>query len=154
MSVSSPGEVIVHRVFELPVGLAELREESAAEGYGHLQKLETDWLDGTNRFDEAGEALFAAFVDGVLAAVGGLNRDPYSATSPTGRIRRLYVRAQDRGSGLGRRLVEQSLHAAAGHFTAVCVRTPDSAAAAFYEALGFSRAPTDTATAFPAVQNR
>ncbi|MCP3974740.1 MAG: GNAT family N-acetyltransferase [bacterium] len=146
MSAPNPGPNRVVRVFDLPAGYAELRAESVAEGYGHLQRLEVDWADGTNRFDEPGEALFAAFVGDTLAGVGGISRDPHTGDLQTGRIRRLYISPSHRRSGLGRLLVEHALASAGGHFRAVRVRTPDSTAAAFYKTLRFSRTSSDTAT--------
>lgn len=134
------------RVFGLPGDFARLRAESVAEGYGHLARLEADWIAGSNRFADPGEALFAAFAGGTLVGVGGINRDPYSTNDGVGRVRRLYVSPPHRELGLGRSLVENALNAACGHFSTVRVRVPDRAAAAFYEALGFIPAPTEFAT--------
>lgn len=146
--MSEPRQPVIRvaRVVDLPSGYAKLRDESVAEGYGHLRRLETDWDEAANRFGEPGEALWAALVTVELVGVGGINRDPYSSDQDTGRIRRLYVSRSRRYSGVGRRLVSQALALASDHFAVVCVRAPDAAAAAFYEALGFSRAPSDSAT--------
>ena len=77
-------EVRVLRVFALPDGFERLRDESVAEGYGHLERLETDWMAGTNRFGEPGEALFAAFAGGELVGLGGITRDPHSGSAAWG----------------------------------------------------------------------
>ncbi len=146
MGMPRQDRVRVARVGELPRGYRDLCEESVAEGYGHLKRLEVAWAGGANRFDGPGEALFAAFVDDVLVGIGGINRDPYVAASETGRIRRLFVSRGHRRLGVGRLLVEHALQAAAGHFDVVRVRIPDGAAGAFYEALRFASTSSDTAT--------
>lgn len=136
----------VLRVTSLPDGFEQLLAESVTEGFGHLVRLEAGWADHTNRFDRRGEALFAAFVGDRLAGICGLNRDPYSTEPDLGRIRHLYVSPSQRRTGVGRSLVAHALMAAAGHFDALCLRIPDSDAAAFYEALGFVAVSSDTAT--------
>ena len=57
---------------QLPSGFDALQAEAAAEGYRHLDRLAADWLSGTTRFDRDGEALLAAYRDGVLVGIGGL----------------------------------------------------------------------------------
>src|SRR5271166_3364195 len=65
---------------ELPAGFDALRAEARAEGYLFVERLATEWLSGTARFDRAGEALLAARVNGVLAGIGGRTMKPVVPT--------------------------------------------------------------------------
>ena len=119
--------------------LAPLVIESKADGWRFLERLLDESSTGKNRFDRAGEALLVARAGGRLVAVGGVNVDP-SADSPcTGRVRRLYVSADSRGHGIGRRLVQRLIVMSRGTFTELRLRTDSPEAARFYEALGFRR---------------
>ena len=113
--------------------------ESEAEGFGFLTRLRDRWLDGTNRFDQPGEALFMGSEPHHPVAIGGLNRDPYVADDRRGRVRHLFVSASHRRMGVGRTMVQHIIEHASEHFSAVGLRTPDKDASAFYEALGFTR---------------
>jgi hypothetical protein len=99
-----------------------------------------EWEEGSNRFDQDGEALFEARLrSGELVGVCGLNRDPYTpGCSRFGRVRRLYVAPATRRQGIASQLVQTIQAAAEGHFDALGLRTHDRPAAAFYEALGFA----------------
>lgn len=125
--------------------LASLAAEAARAGFEFLDRLEREWSDGSNRFDRDGEALFGACDGGARLAIGGLNLDPYDATGG-GRLRRVYVRADRRGSGIGRRLVETLLDHARPRFAQVRLRAGTDAAARFYDRLGFSRVDERDAT--------
>ena len=59
-------------VDELPADFDTVRAEARAEGYRFLDRLESDWASGAMRFDRPGEALLAAYSEGVLAAIGGI----------------------------------------------------------------------------------
>jgi GNAT superfamily N-acetyltransferase len=92
---------------ELPAGFQVLSAEARAEGYRHVDRLADDWQAGTVRFDREGEALIAAYIDGDLAALGGLTIDPSQPGAL--RMRRFYVRASFRRAGIGRAIAENML---------------------------------------------
>jgi len=122
----------------VPVGsLGALLAESERAGFRFVSRLVDEWVSGANRFDRSGEALFAAWVDGQVAGVCGLNIDPYSADGRVGRVRHLYVLAELRRHGIGRQLVAEVVRAAQSGFDILRLRTGNPSAARFYEALGF-----------------
>jgi GNAT superfamily N-acetyltransferase len=126
------------RLQHLPPGLlAELVAESEAEGFRFLRRLVEEWAGGGNRFELPGEALFAVVSGPRVVGVCGLNVDPYACESGVGRVRRLYVLAECRRRGLGRRLLQAVVAAARGHFRLLRLRTENEAAGRFYESLGF-----------------
>src|SRR5436309_11313799 len=118
--------------------LAELVAESEEAGFRLVSRLVEDWESGRNRFDGPGEAFFAAVCGARVVGVCGLNADPYTAAPGVGRVRRLYVLAGFRRSGVGRQLVRAVVEAADGHFQQLRLRTEGRAAARFYEVLGFT----------------
>jgi GNAT superfamily N-acetyltransferase len=121
----------------LPDRLADLVAESETAGLRFLRRLVVDWESGHNRFAGPGEAFFAAVSGPRVVGVCGLNADPYAAVPGVGRVRRLYVLAAFRRSGVGRRLVRAVVAAARGPFQQLRLRTDGEAAARFYVALGF-----------------
>jgi 8-oxo-dGTP pyrophosphatase MutT (NUDIX family)/GNAT superfamily N-acetyltransferase len=129
-----PGRTTVELVHDLPEGLDALLQESVAEGFGGLQRLQRGWDAGETRFTRPGEVLLAARIDGQLAGLCGLNVDPYLEDASTGRIRHLYVARRRRRTGMAYLLLE-----AAKAFSHVRVRAGTPAAEAFYDALGFAR---------------
>lgn len=135
-------EPVIRRVdsADLP-GFSDLRVLAAEEGYRFLDRAEAEWLDGTNRFDRAGEGFFMAHLGEAVVGVAGLNRDPFIPDPSVGRLRRVYVAPNVRNRGIGGHLVTTCLESAAGHFTRVRLRAENPAAARLYEALGF--APVD-----------
>jgi GNAT superfamily N-acetyltransferase len=142
MRTTSPSitiQEIVHVDIEDLLGLVD---ESRREGFRFLGRLCEEYADGRNRFDKPGEALFAAYCDGRIVGVAGLNRDPYSGDARVGRVRRVYVLPKFRRTGVGRRLVEEVIDRARGHFDWLALRTDNAYAAAFYESLGFTNDPT------------
>lgn len=139
-----PSALTVGAVDRLPPELEMLVEESLAEGFGLLARLQDDWRSGANRFDAPGEAFFVARQRGSLVGVCGLNLDPYASDPAVGRLRRLYVRARFRRHGVGRALVRAAL--AHAHFRRVRVRTNTAEGCSFYEALGFAPVACSTAT--------
>jgi GNAT superfamily N-acetyltransferase len=118
----------------LPAGFDELRAEANAEGYRFVERLAKDWEENAARFDRDGEALLAAYVGDVLAAIGGITLDPLVADML--RVRRFYVRSAFRGHGVGRRLVEALLEhpRRAGHTVVVNAARGSSP---FWEVVGF-----------------
>lgn len=126
---------IVRVIEELPGGFDELLAESQAEGVRNMTLLAEQWAGAEQRFDADGAALFAAFIDGELAGVGGVSAETAEAAM---RMRRLYVRPAFRRSGVGRALVgammQQGFEGA--DVLTVNARASD-AAAPFWEAMGF-----------------
>ena len=128
---------IVRVIDDMPVDFHRLRAEAAAEGVRNMDLLARQWADGANRFDGQGEALFAAFVDGELAGVGGVSAETGLAAM---RMRRLYVRPSFRrrgvASALAAAMIQQGLQGA----RLLTVNAAASLAAPpFWEALGFRR---------------
>lgn len=134
-----PSNLVVAQTTELPPDLGPLVEASLAEGFGMVRRLRDEWLSGSNRFAEPGEAFLVARHGDSLAGVCGLNRDPLSPDPAVGRLRRLFVSQPLRKQGVGRTLVLRTLALARGHFSIVRVRTDTREADLFYTALGFSR---------------
>ena len=126
---------------ELPAGFDDLRAEARAEGYLFVERLATDWLSGTTRFDRAGEALLAARANGVLAGIGGLTIEPVVPDAL--RMRRFYVRLAYRRSGIGRKLATALLERAARSASGLVTVNAAPASAAFWESLGFMPNPRD-----------
>jgi len=126
---------------ELPLAQMEaLLAESRAEGHNFVDRLVDDFMDGSNRFDQPGEALFGVYAGGQLVAVGGLNRDPYLPDENAGRVRHVYVLPAFRRQGAGRLLMHAIIAAArSSHFRLLTLRTLNPVADTFYRALGFRR---------------
>lgn len=136
----------IYQTTFLPPQLAELAQEASAEGFRFVGRLMDDWLDGSNRFDQPGECLLVATVDGRLVGVGGVNIDPYVADGETARLRRLYVANAYRRRGIGEALVLALLQRATPHFRQIRLTTDTEAAADFYVQLGFEAVEDETAT--------
>lgn len=135
-------DIRIERVAALPASeLAGLVVESEAEGFGFLRHLRDEWASARHRFDQPGEAFFAARFQGRLVGVCGLSRDPYTGQPGVGRVRRLYVLPAFRRHGVARCLVEAVLEAALPHFTLLSLRTNNPVAARFYEGMGFDPYP-------------
>ena len=120
-----------------PADLAALLADSEREGWRMVRRLVDDWLSGANRFDRAGEALFAARLGERLVGVGGLNVDPFATEPRRGRVRHVYVHSECRRQGIGEQLMGEILAAARGPFDHLSLRTRNPAAARLYERLGF-----------------
>jgi GNAT superfamily N-acetyltransferase len=122
----------------LPAGFDTLRAAADAEGYRFLERLADDWCSGAMRFDRPGEALLAVRSGDMLAAIGGITNDPFVPDAL--RMRRFYVGAAFRRSGIGRRLATALLERAG------CRRVTCNAAIGsvpFWESLGFIADPRD-----------
>ena len=118
-------------------GMDELQNEAHEEGYNFIDRLVKEWLSGENRFDKQGEVLRGCVDQGVLVAIGGLNRDPFIEAADVGRIRRVYVRPAWRNKGLGRALVASLVDDARKYFRCVRLRAGSPLAAKLYESIGF-----------------
>lgn len=126
--------------------IGPLLDSAACEGHLFVRRLVDDWKTSANRFDRAGEVFLGAFLDGNLAGIGGLNRDPYAADGGTGRLRHVYVSPDARRSGVGRRLVLRLIAHGRDTFQALRLRTMTPEGAAFYAALGFGESDESDAT--------
>jgi GNAT superfamily N-acetyltransferase len=124
-------EVVVDK---LPADFETMRAEARAEGYAFLDRLANDWASGAMLFDRPGEALLAAYSEGVLVAIGGITVDPIVAEAL--RMRRFYVRRAFRRTGIGRAIAQALLERA---LRSVRVVTLNAAvdSVPFWEALGF-----------------
>ena len=136
----------------MPHGLAALVAESHAEGIRNVDVLIERWVDGSERFDDDGEALWVAIAmtrdagdDEEVVGIGGLSRCP---TVPGAlRVRRFYVSSSYRRRGVARSLAD----AAVGHATGRChvitcnARASD-AAGPFWESMGFTPVDVDGIT--------
>lgn len=89
---------------DLPDEIAGLAAEARAEGHGNIDRLVSEWAGGI-RFAAEGEALFVVFLEGDLAGVGGVAREPSAPCEPVLRAGRVYVAKRFRGQGVGRALV-------------------------------------------------
>jgi len=134
------------RKISLPVdGMDELCNEARSEGYEFIDRLVREWDSGVNRFGATGEALCGCIENERIIAIGGLNCDPFAARAEVGRIRRVYVRAERRGCGVGEALVARLIEEARNSFMVVRLRAVSPRAAKFYERLGFE--PLEDASA-------
>jgi len=86
----------------LPQQIADLESEARQEGYRHITRLIDEWSAGDVRFEGNGERLLGAYVDAVLAGVGGMTVE--AAMSGALRMRRFYISPAMRGRGIGRML--------------------------------------------------
>ena len=136
-------ELLVGPAKSLPPDLGDLVAASQREGFGAVVKLRDAWQAGGNRFDNRGEALFAARRDGVLVGVCGLNADPYCDDRRVGRVRHLYVHPATRRHGVATALVTAVVGHAAGYFDVLRLRTDREDANAFYLARGFTAVEGD-----------
>jgi GNAT superfamily N-acetyltransferase len=144
---TASGPATIETLRDLPPDrMRELLADSDAAGSRIVRRLVDEWIDGSNRFDRPGEALFGASVAGQLVGVCGLNVDPYARDARVGRVRRLYVLTSFRGRGVGRQLVARVIESTADRFDTLRLRTNNEAAARLYAAMGFREGGGSTAT--------
>ncbi len=117
-------------------GFVELRSQSMAEGFNMLRRLEENWLSRHNRFDRPGEKLIGAYADGLIVGVCGLNIDPFTQATGTGRLRHFYVDTGWRNRRVGSGLLSEILKDAGRWFDFINTNAPSSAFT-FYERAGF-----------------
>ena len=122
-------------VDNLPAGFETLREEARVEQYRMLDRLATEWDAGAIRFNRPGEALFVAYVSGILAGIGGITVDPDIPGAL--RMRRFYVRAPFRRDGVGRKIAQALLASVPGLVPLITVNAA-AGSEPFWEALGLS----------------
>jgi GNAT superfamily N-acetyltransferase len=121
----------------LKTEIQHLIKESQEDGFRFLDRLVNDYRNGFNTFTEQGEQLVGVFSEGLLIAIGGLNRDPFSGEGNIGRLRRFYVAKEYRRTGIGRQLVEKILEGAEDSFNVIVLNTDTDQADRFYRSLGF-----------------
>jgi GNAT superfamily N-acetyltransferase len=131
-------ELIIAGVDSLPLDrFANMLAESEASGYQFLRRVVDEWESGVNRFSRRGEALLVAELHGRWVGVCGLSIDPYLEDHRIGRVRNVYVMADCRRAGIGRRLVEEAVERARGTFEKLRLRGDDPGPARLYESIGF-----------------
>jgi GNAT superfamily N-acetyltransferase len=127
--------IYLRRISEaLPAGFEAMRAEARGEGHRFLERLAADWASRAMRFDGAGEALLAGFLDAELAGIGGITIDPLIPGAL--RMRRFYVRPPFRRRGIGRSLAAALADEVVATGRPITVNAP-AAAFAFWKALGF-----------------
>ncbi|HXJ00167.1 MAG TPA: GNAT family N-acetyltransferase [Micropepsaceae bacterium] len=128
---------IVRILEDLPEDFEVLRQSAVNEGWHHLDRLAEDWNRGALRYDASGEALLAAYENGVVGAIGAVCIEPNPADGPARRMRRFYVGPQFRRRGVGRTLATALIQQgwAAAPLLTVHASKPESIA--FWESLGF-----------------
>jgi GNAT superfamily N-acetyltransferase len=132
--------ITITRVVEdLPDDFSVILALAEAEGVRNMALLAEQWAAPDNPFADPG-ALFAAFVEGELAGVGGVTPQAGLAR-PAMRMRRLYVAPAFRRHGVGRMLaaamIQQGLQSAS---LLTCNARATAAAPPFWEAMGFEPA--------------
>jgi len=96
--------LLIYEVREsLPDDFENLLSDSVEGGHQFLQRPQTEWLSGANRFSKAGERLVIATKQGWLIGVGGINVDPYTGAA-SWTLREMEV---DNGRGRDGRLCVQ-----------------------------------------------
>ena len=117
-------------------GFNQLLAESQREGHRMLMRFAENWQAGTNRFDRPGEITLGAWRGELLAGTAGRNVDPYDDNPRAGRVRHLYVAADERRNGVGRHLILAIVSGATEWFDYLNTNAP-ATAFSFYESLGF-----------------
>jgi GNAT superfamily N-acetyltransferase len=132
---------IVRVIDALLEGFEALIADARTENVRNMTLLAEQWASGEQRFDADGAALFAAFVEGELAGVGGVSAE---SAEPAMRMRRLYVRQGFRRSGVGRALAGAMMQQGLQSADVLTVNARASEAAGpFWKAMGFR--PVDAA---------
>ena len=119
-----------------------LVDENTAEGWLFLGKAVLAYEDGRNRFENPGEALFMAELQGRPIGLGGLNIDPYLGDTRIGRVRHVHVLKAHRAQGVGHMLLASIIDEARKNFKLLTLRTTNPVADKFYRKLGFVNLPS------------
>ncbi|THE09148.1 GNAT family N-acetyltransferase [Bacillus timonensis] len=122
------------------IELDRLVKQSKDEGFRFVERLLNDYKNGSNTFDHNGEVLFGVFnEEGVLVAIGGLNKDPFSNEHNIGRLRRFYVSKECRRNGIGSLLVRRIIDEAKKYYKILVLHTDTEQADKFYTSIGFEK---------------
>ena len=130
---------LVRITVDLPDDFPVLRAAADAEGHRHMARLGADFASGAQRFDQAGEVLLAAFLEGELVGIGGVTQEPAAHPGEALRMRRLYVLPQARRRGVASSLADALLNEALSHTRLVTVHAGNPDAERFWDALGYAR---------------
>ncbi|WP_026695680.1 GNAT family N-acetyltransferase [Peribacillus kribbensis] len=133
------GEYEVKKIYNLlNYDLDSLVMQSKEDGFRFVERLVNDYTNGSNTFNHSGEGLFGVFnEEGVLVAIGGLNKDPFSNELFIGRLRRFYVSKEYRRNGIGSLLVKKIIYEAKRYYKILVLHTDTEQADKFYTSLGF-----------------
>ncbi|OIU71655.1 GNAT family N-acetyltransferase [Rossellomorea aquimaris] len=113
-------------------------KQSKEEGFLIGERLVFDYKNGTNTFNNLGEALYGVFnINGEIVAIGGLNKDPFSTKPYIGRVRRFYVINEYRRNGIGSLLLKNIINEAKKYYKILVLRTNTSEGDNFYTSNGF-----------------
>ncbi|WP_050615370.1 GNAT family N-acetyltransferase [Bacillus testis] len=130
--------VVKHINNLLNFDLDRLVKQSKEEGFRFVERLINEYKNGSNTFTHFGEGLFGVFnEEGVLVAIGGLNKDPFSNGQYIGRVRRFYVGKEYRRKGIGSLLVKKIIEEAKRYYTVLVLHTDTEQADQFYSSIGF-----------------
>jgi GNAT superfamily N-acetyltransferase len=130
---------------DLPA-IRTLAAAAAAEGFRFVDRWLAELDAAHNQFETPTTCFLGVALHGHLVAIGGVTPDPYAADERVGRLRHLYVSGDVRRQGVGRTLVRALEGWAQGVYTQLRLRTDTSAAAHFYEHLGYRRVEDSHAT--------
>jgi predicted acetyltransferase len=119
----------------LPIAFAELEADAKVDGHGHLTRLSAEFAQNPAMF----HVIFACYIDGELAGIGGITDEPTLTSQPTWRMRRLYVHRKFRRRNVARTIAIALLKEAAQKVRTVTVHAGNDEAARFWEAIGFCR---------------
>ena len=129
------------------VYVSKLIQESEREGYRFVSRLASEYEDGTHRFSEQGEAIYGAWEEDELVAIGGLYRNSASKAENSARLFRFYTLPEHRRKGVGSELLKAISENAKGHFKEITTKTEAGNVDSFYRANGFvfdERSPDTT----------
>lgn len=129
------------------VNVSKLIQESEREGYRFVSRLASEYEDGTHRFSEQGEAIYGAWEEDELIAIGGLYRNSTSKDENSARLFRFYTLPEHRRKGVGSELLKAVSENAKGHFKEITTKTEAGNVDSFYRANGFvfdERSPDTT----------
>lgn len=126
--------------------LNELAALSEAEGFRFVRRFLADLAATRVRLDGRCEFFLGTTARDQLVGIGGVTPDPYVQKADVGRLRHLYVRPDMRRTGIGRTLVAHLEARAEPCYALLRLRTDTTAAARFYQQLGYESVATATAT--------
>jgi GNAT superfamily N-acetyltransferase len=130
-------ELLIRHIDLAKQDISSLQKTASEEGFCFVDRLVSEWRDGTNRFTATGELFLGAFNGEKLIGFGGINIDHYAVRPNIGRIRHLYVAPEYRRLGVGEAILGQLMALTCGLFDRIRLRTDTTEAARFYERQGF-----------------